>query len=123
MTDVLNIGKAVNENRYLTYIDDIRVTDVKMTWNKCRRRFFRNPTSNIFFCIYGVFRTTTIKSIKLNYGNFQKYAFSSEIPVLAQIAICGQVASIPEPAKVYRRHDLSEYNKEQLIICCAQVNK
>ena len=116
MTDVRNIRDSANADSFLSILDDIRIEDVKKNWPECRRRFFRNPTSNIFFCIYGIFRAKTIKSIELNYNNLHKYAFSSEIPLLAQVAILGQVASIPKPAKVYRRHELSEYNKEQSVI-------
>ena len=116
MADVTNITDSVNADSFLTVLEDIRIEDVKKNWAKCRRRFFRNPTSNIFFCIYGIFRAEAIKSIELNYNNLHKYSFSMEIPLLAQIAIYGQIASIPKPAKAYRRHELSEYNKEQSIL-------
>lgn len=116
MSDVKNIGAVVDGDNAQTVIDDIRIDDVKKNWPKCRKRFFRNPTSNIFFCIYGLFRTEILKSIDLNYRNFHRYAFSSEVALLAQVALHGQIATIARPEKLYRRHNASTYNIEQQVI-------
>jgi glycosyltransferase involved in cell wall biosynthesis len=116
MSDVINVKDSIKNNSFESVLDDIRINDVKENWAKCRRRFFRNPTSNIFFCIYGIFRTKIIKSIELNYNNLTKYYSSSEVAILAQIAARGQVASIPKLAKIYRRNDLSVYHQEQKIL-------
>lgn len=116
MTDVLNIVDSKNDDSFVTMIDDIRVDDVINNWTKCRRRFYRNPTSNIFFCIYGLYRTNVIHAIDLNYNKLNKYAFSSEVPLLAQVANRGKIATIPGPAKIYRRHDQSVYNQEQKVL-------
>lgn len=116
MSDVINFKNSIKNNSWESVLDDIRINDVRENWAKCRRQFFMNPTSNIYFCIYGIFRTKIIKSIDLNYKNLHKYSISSEVALLAQVAVRGQVASIPKPAKIYRRHDLSVYHQEQKIL-------
>ena len=116
MTDVTKIRDFIKNNNLTTNLGDIRINDVKENWSKCRKQFFKNPPGNIFFCIYGIFRTKTIQSIDLNYKNIHKYIFSWELPFLAQVAIRGQIASIPKPRKIYRMHDLSIYHQEQKVI-------
>lgn len=113
MSDVKNIGEAITNSGSVSVLDDIRIEKVRQNWPQVRRQFFRNPTSNIFFCIYGLFRRNKLKNIDLSYRNLHKYAFSSEIPLLAQVALNGKVASIPKPSKIYRRHYLSVYHHEQ----------
>lgn len=113
MSDVKNIGPSVKDNETLSTLDDIRIESVEHDWPEVRRRFFRNPTSEIFFCIYGLFRTDAIRDVEISYKNLIKYAFSSEIPFLAQVAVRGQIASIPNLLKIYRRHELSIYHKER----------
>lgn len=116
MSDVVKIKDSIKNNGLITTLDDIRINDVKENWSKCRKKFFRNPPGNIFFCIYGIFRAKTIQSIDLKYKNLHKYLFSWELAFLAQVAVRGQIASIPKPKKIYRMHDLSIYQQEQKII-------
>jgi glycosyltransferase involved in cell wall biosynthesis len=113
MSDVENIYEDSSQTTEISILNDIRYEIACRAWIKHRKRFFRNPTSNIFFCIYGVFRTVILKQIQLNYRGMVKYASASEIPLLAQLAIMGPICSVSEPLKIYRRHSESLFHTEQ----------
>ena len=112
MSDVRNISET---GLYLgvSRLDNIRIQDVKGGWNRIRPAFFENPTSQIFFSVYGVFRTVVLRQISLDYFGLVRYASGAEIPFLAQLAIKGKIASIPDDLKIYRRHSNSLFAKEQ----------
>lgn len=74
--------------------------------------FFKNPPSNLFFCIYGLYRKSAISSIELNYKSLVKYSSSSEIPLLAQLACIGLIVSVPHTLLAYRVHDSSAFSTE-----------
>lgn len=112
MSDVENIS---DENNYLytTELASIRMEEVEKKWPTSRKLFFEVPTSNIFFCIYGLYVTDIIKKVQLNYNGKVKYATASEIPILAQVSSYGMIGSIQGALKIYRRHSQSVYNNEQ----------
>lgn len=112
MSDVENISET-NQTLNVTELKSIRIQDVKEDWKIFRNLFFEVPTSNIFFCIYGLYVTEVIKKIQLNYKGKVKYATASEIPILAQVSSYGMIGSIEGPLKIYRRHNDSVYNHEQ----------
>lgn len=116
MSDVNNVCDRSTAIGYVSAMDDIRLGAVNENWQVCRKRFFRNPTSNVFFCVYGLFRSKIIKKIDLQYKKIHKQAFSSEVPMLAQLALYGRIASISLPLKTYRRHEASAYHSEQKIL-------
>ena len=116
MTDAKKIGNKPQMLDDLGLLDDIRIGDVKNNWPNYRKRFFRNPTSNIYLCIYGLFKTEVIKSIDLNYGNLHSILSSMEISILAQAALHGPIVSISEPLKIYRIHEASAYNQEMKVL-------
>ena len=97
---------------FISRLDDIRVDKVNENWEKIRLRFFRNPTSNVFFAIYGLFKRELLLSIEINYKNLLRNLSSSEVPFLAQISLRGGIASVGTPLKIYTRHENSEYHKE-----------
>jgi glycosyltransferase involved in cell wall biosynthesis len=112
MCDVRNIsedGSALGISR----LDNIRISDVIREWDKVRLRFFENPTSHVFFAVYGLFRTPLLRDIDLNYRGLVKYSSGAEIPLLAQVAIRGKIASIPSVQKTYRHHSNSLFATEQ----------
>lgn len=113
MSDVENVFGQPEKKSSISRLDDIRAGYALENWNECRMRFFRNPTSNIFFCIYGLFRLEVLKRVELNYRGLVKYASESEVPFLAQVSLLGPICSIPEPLKIYRRHESSLYHEEQ----------
>ena len=112
MSDVNNISES---GSYLgvSKLENIRIDDVKKYWKRIRPLFFENPTSQIFFSIYGVFRTAVLRQISLDYFGLVRYASGSEIPLLAQVATKGKIVSIPDDLKDYRRHSNSVYFQEQ----------
>lgn len=114
MSDVENIFDQPGKDPFISYLDDIRTEYVLENWKESRKRFFRNPTSNVFFCIYGLFQAEKLKIAELNYHGLVKYASASEIPFLAQVSLLGPISSISEPLKIYRRHESSIFHDEQL---------
>jgi hypothetical protein len=83
-------------------------------WEVARKQFFAYPTSNIFFCIYGLYRTEILKRCKIHFvSKWKGINFASEVPVLAQIASLGKIVSIPETLKTYISHSESIYAKER----------
>ena len=117
MSDVINISDK-GEILYVTSIGNIRLNDVKNNWYKHRSLFFENPTSNIFFCIYGLFKASELKAVQLNYKNMVKYASASEIPLLAQISLRGKIGTIPVALKYYRRQNESVFHVEARNLNC-----
>lgn len=115
MSDVENVDQNLAVQS-IARLNDIRLSEVNADWARVRRRFFRNPTSQIFFCIYGLFRTRAIRKVDFNYKNSIKFASASEIPILAQLSLVGRIASISEDLKIYRRHHASIYHEEQSIL-------
>ena len=112
MSDVSNIfadGSFLRSRK----LENIRIESVKCKWPNVRPLFFENPTSNIFFCIYGLFKARKLKQIELNYRNRVKFSTGSEIPLLAQLAILGKIGSIPGNYKIYRTQSASIYCEEQ----------
>jgi FkbM family methyltransferase len=109
MTDVVDFWHD-SDKRTVQHLDEIRLEKVLADWPNVRRLFFKVPTSNIFFCVYGLYRTDALRHvrIKLDLG----FSANTEIPVLAQVALLGGIASIAEEGLVYRRHADSVYHKE-----------
>lgn len=109
MSDVVNLYQD-GDVRTVETLDAIRLEKVIADWPEVRRRFFEVPTSNIFFCIYGLYRTAVLRSvnIKMNLG----FSTNNEIPMLAQVALLGGIASIEKGGFIYRRHDQSIYHQE-----------
>ena len=88
-------------------------------WEVIRRRFFAYPTSNIFFCIYGLYRTEILKDCNINFvSGWKGITFASEVPLLAQMASRGKIASIPKLLKTYVSHSNSVYAKERMQLNC-----
>ena len=105
--------QAIDENDNpleTNHLESIRLSE---DWERARRLFFRYPTSNIFFCIYGLYKTEIIRrrGIQTMVG-WRGFATNGEVPFLAQIATWGRIAAIPEVLKIYRRHPDSVYHKE-----------
>lgn len=121
MCDVDNIFGDAREVAFTMTLDDIRYERVTSDWSKTQRRFFLNPTSSIFFCVYGIFKTYSLRKVELNYKNYLIYSSASEIPILAQLALRGKICSFPEALKIYRRHPQSIYHTEQATL--TQLNK
>jgi glycosyltransferase involved in cell wall biosynthesis len=82
-------------------------------WNQARKLFFRYPTSNIFFCVLGMFKTESLKRSNIRYlRGWKGYETNGEVPFLAQMATFGRIAAIPEALKTYRLNPDSIYHSE-----------
>lgn len=111
MTDVEVVDASGHRLRHEN-LDRIRLYKCLRHPIGSRIQFFKNPPSNLFFCIYGLYRRAAINNVELNYKSLVKYAGSSEIPVLAQLASTGLIASVPGCFFVYTVHDSSAFNVE-----------
>jgi glycosyltransferase involved in cell wall biosynthesis len=80
-------------------------------WEKRQLEFFKYPISNVYFCIYGLLRTEACRSI-MHSLPAQRFATGTELPILARLATIGEITSIPEVLRIYRRHDQSVYMLE-----------
>jgi FkbM family methyltransferase len=109
MSDVVNRYEGTGQ-RTLDLLEGIRLEKVLADWPSVRRLFFEVPTSNVFFCVYGLYRTEALRRVrmKMNLG----FSANTEIPMLAQVALLGGIASIAEEDFIYRRHEQSIYHRE-----------
>ena len=111
MTDVKVIAGDDSVIR-VEHLDSIRVDRTLAGSFRERGLFFRYPTSNIFFSIYGLYRTDILRAPMFNIRSWRNYAFCAEVPFLAQIAVKGRIASVPGMLKQYRSHAESLYIQE-----------
>lgn len=109
MSDVVNLHEDSGQ-RTVDRLEGIRLEKVLSDWPSIRRLFFEVPTSNIYFCVYGLYRTEVLRRInmKMNLG----FSANTEIPMLAQVALLGGIASIDAEDFIYRRHSQSIYHRE-----------
>jgi FkbM family methyltransferase len=75
--------------------------------------FFSLPISNIFFSIYGLYKTEVLKKLyPHNWTSYKDYLTNSEIPFLAKVALQGRIVAVPKLLKDYYTHPNSQYVKE-----------
>jgi glycosyltransferase involved in cell wall biosynthesis len=108
ITDVDVDGRHVG----VTRLDEIR-PDPGGNWRRQRALFFRNPTSSIFFAIYGLYRRADLISLPIPMGSGLRYVTGSEIPLLAQIACKGKIVAVSKAVKKYRWNPEGMFNREQ----------
>lgn len=109
MTDVVNFYDDSGET-WSDRLEEIRLGKVIQSWSEVRKAFFSVPISNAYFCIYGLFRTEVIRRVNLHVGI--DFITNVEIPILAQAALLGPLASIEIEGFRYRRHSQSYYHLE-----------
>ncbi len=82
-------------------------------WRKVRYKFFLYPTSNIFFTIYGLYRTNMLRKQREGLmTGWRNYGTNMEVPFLASLAIIGEIIAVPQALKFYRSHKDSIYTRE-----------
>ena len=83
-------------------------------WQDSRKYFFEIPTSNIFFSIYGMYRTEILRTHYYdNKGIWWKgIVTNSEVPFLARLALVGRIVALPEVLQSYRLHKDSTFKRE-----------
>ena len=109
MTDVVNFYDDSDET-WPDRLEGIRLEKALDSWAEVRKAFFSVPISNAYFCIYGLFRTEVIRRVNLDVGI--DFITNIEIPILAQAALLGPLASIEIDGFRYRRHSQSYYHQE-----------
>ena len=77
------------------FLESIKLDSIRPNgnWLLTRKLFFCYPTSNIFFCIYGIARTEILKKC----GGLYKFAWkglatNSEVTFLARLSRAGKIA-------------------------------
>lgn len=109
MSDVVTVDIEGRVIRVDT-LDSIRLGE---DWERARRLFFEYPTSNIFFCIYGLYRTEVLKRVQFaQLAENRGLASHGEVPFLARLATIGGIASIEGNLKRYTSHKSSVYYSE-----------
>lgn len=94
-------------------VSQLNMIRPEVDWNEARKLFFCYPTSNVFFCILGMFRTECLKKVNIRYlVGWKGYETNGEVPFLAQIAVLGRMAAIPLVLKSYRLNPNSIYHSE-----------
>lgn len=84
----------------------------EIPWSIRAREFFVYPMSNSFFVIYGMLqRECALKAFE-NSPRGPLMA-ANELPFLARMAVCGEIASISSVLRVYRYHDQSWFQLER----------
>jgi glycosyltransferase involved in cell wall biosynthesis len=105
--------KSIDEHDKFIGIERLESIRPTSDWNQTRSLFFRFPISNIFFSIYGIYRTRILRMCDLQISKGWKgYVTHGEVPFLAQVSSFGKIVAIPETNKVYRRHSNSVYHDE-----------
>lgn len=118
MCDVQMIEDTTSKSSEVR-LSSIRLDTIACHWEVARKQFFAYPTSNIFFCIYGLYRTEILKRCKINFvSKWKGINFASEVPILAQIASRGKIVSLPKTLKTYISHSGSMYVKERRQLNC-----
>ena len=95
----------------IEHLESIYIKNIN-DWEKTRRLFFRYPTSNIFFTIYGLYKTEALKKCGIPSSGWKGLFTNSEVPFLARLSLLGRIAAIPKTLKSYRVHDSSIYLTE-----------
>ena len=92
----------------------------EISWKKRAAEFFEYPGSNVCFCIYGLMRTGLCKAVFESLSEPRR-ASGSEFPVLARMAVSGEIAALPSVLRRYRKHTASVYMKEEAEIARASL--
>ena len=110
-----DVKRIDSQGRYIDTVslEENRYNDAKTNLNKIQKHFFKNPTTNTHFSIYGLFRMKFLKKVSMNLNGKIRFNSGSEIPQLAQVALEGRIYSINDALKIYRVHDDSLFNQER----------
>lgn len=83
-------------------------------WEKARLAFFEFPISNVVQTVYGLYRTSILKTFGAPRGVTRRNILTnSEVPFLAKLATVGRIMAIPEVLRYYRNHEDSACHLER----------
>lgn len=104
---------VVDETDQIMSVARLEEVRADLPWKKVRRRFVRYPTSNIFFCVYGMFQTEALRNtMALPRAAWKEFYTNGEVPFLAKVAMQGRIVAVPNLLKYYRSHKDSCYVRE-----------
>jgi glycosyltransferase involved in cell wall biosynthesis len=104
---------VVDETDQIMSVERLEEIRANLPWEKVRRRFVRYPTSNIFFCVYGMFQTEALRNtMALPRAAWKEFYTNGEVPFLAKVAMQGRIVAVPNLLKYYRSHKDSFYVRE-----------
>lgn len=100
MSDVVDIDEhgvpircdPMEANRYSTFLSGV----------SHRYIFFLNPGFNTYHCVYGLFRSSALDDVSLNYRDMLYKSAGWEVPFLAQVSLLGAIVSLPKRLVKYR---------------------
>lgn len=105
--------QSIDENGHLLEVSRLDSIAISKKWTDVRALFFRYPTSDIFFCIYGLYKTDALRRCDLKImSGWKSSGTNGEVPFLAKMTFWGKIAAIPEVLKTYTRHPDSIYHRE-----------
>ena len=112
MTDIKTVienGQVIHTDRMAAIRKEKALADLAEN----RRLFFNYGDPNhLYHCIFGLYRTDIAKQCHLPRKTWRGMIADLEVPMLAQVAVKGGIASIPGTFKTYCSHGESTYVKE-----------
>ena len=97
--------RIVDESGDQICTEILRTMREDIPWARRCSQFFHYPVfSNVFYSFYGMMRTDVCKRI-LSSIKEPKYMSQIELPVLARLAVTGEISSLPMVLRDYRRSD------------------
>lgn len=104
--------EALDENGEIITVKALKEIRSDVPWHIRACEFYRYPISNAFFVVYGLMRTDALR-IAFSEKRKGPLITGSELPLVARLAVLGQIASIPQVLRVYRYHEASAFHAEQ----------
>lgn len=109
MCDVAAVRNSTGE-RWVERITSLR-SDVD--WSSALEMLFSDQRLNTFYCLYGLYRSSVLKSIDFRVNSrWKKLNTDWEGPFLASVAVKGRIVSIDQVLKTYYFNQGSVYHKE-----------
>jgi glycosyltransferase involved in cell wall biosynthesis len=103
---------CIDDNDNIIIVEKLTNLYDGSNWHKTRKVFYEFPCSNIFFALYGLYRTNVLRSVGGPIPTSRHYYSHCEVPFLAKLSLTGKIFALPLPLKYYRVHNDSLYNKE-----------
>lgn len=102
--------RVIDNKNNLIKVENLRGIYLNNDWKRSRKLFFQYPISNIFFSIYGLYKTDVLqRSGSPKPIGRKKFLTNSEVPFLAKLSTQGRIVAIPRALKNYKIHPNSAY--------------
>lgn len=105
--------KRVNSKGNLINTESLDRIYLSTGCKNTRKYFFEYPISNVFFAVYGLYKTEILKKVgSISPCSWTESLINSEVIFLAKVALMGKIVAIPKALKSYRMHEMSHYHSE-----------